>query len=198
MIKKESHLQLRTAIKKFVSLPDDEWDIFASELREKRLSRNAFLFRNDERVDKIYFVCKGLLRVFYSNENGAEINRDFIAENRFITCGLSFYRLTPCNYDVRALEDTHLLCFSRGTIEKLYERHKCWERLGRLVAEQNYIEKELKEARFRQLTPEEHYLKIIAEKPVLVKRIPLYHLASYLGITPETLSRIRRRALKTL
>jgi CRP-like cAMP-binding protein len=184
---------LRHKIERFVVLPDEEWLEFASKLKKTRISRNGFLFQQGDRIDKIYFVCEGLVHVFYLNERGEEINRSFFLENEFFTSELSFYSSLPSEIGAQALEDAELLYFSRATIESFYERHQCWERLGRLIAEQNYIRKEIKEMRASQLTPEERYLEISKNDFAIMERMPLYHLASYLHITPETLSRIRRK-----
>lgn len=185
--------RLRSIIERFTNIPDDEWSFFSARLKEICLPRKSFLFRRGEKIENIYFVCKGLLRQFYLAEDGRETNKNFVPENCFFTNGISFYTSTPSIFEAQSLEETHLLYFSRETIEKCYKRDVCWERLGRFIAEQNFIEKELKELRFRQFTPEEHYLQIQTSNPEIIERMPLYHLASYLGIAPETLSRIRKR-----
>lgn len=189
----QCHLRLRSAIEKYVSLPEEEWNVFALQVKEMHVPRNAFLFCPGEQVDNIHFVCEGILRAFYLTEDGLEVTRNFTQEDNFLTAELSFYTFVPSELGAQALEDSHLLYFSRDTIEQLYERHKCWERLGRRIAEANYIRKELKEMGAKLLSPEERYLRILETDPTIIKRVPLYHLASYLKITPETLSRIRRK-----
>lgn len=77
------------------------------------------------------------------------------------------------------------------TFESLYKRHRCWETLGRKLAEGLYIKKEMKERLLLMNTAEERYLQFLKEFPGLEKRVPQYHIASYLGITPVSLSRIR-------
>jgi CRP-like cAMP-binding protein len=185
--------RLRSAIERYVSIPDAEWSVFARQIEELYIPRLTFVFRPGDQVDRIFFVTRGIFRVCYLSEQGEEINRNFPEENSFFTSELSFYALQPSEVGVQALEDSELLFFSRSTIEGLYERDRCWERLGRLIAEANYIRKELKEMYSTQFTPEERYLRIVESNPSIIERVPLYHLASYLSITPETLSRIRRR-----
>lgn len=185
--------RMRHVLERLASLPDEEWSYFFSRLEMLEHARGGQIFRQGERVDRIYFVGRGLVRVFYRSESGEEINRSFFRENEFFTAELSFYGNMPSNVGAEALEDTRLLFISRETLGECYRRNPGWERLGRLIAEQNYVRKEIKEMFSRQTTARERYLHLLAKSPALVERVPLYHLASYLGITPETLSRIRRK-----
>jgi CRP-like cAMP-binding protein len=178
-------------IQSLATIPDDDWAAFERSLGRLHVKTGNYVFQIGEGVDKIYFVDSGLLRTYYLDQNGKEINRGFVVENEFVTSIMSFYANAPSNYGVQALEDTSLLFFTKAMIESMYERHESWERLGRLMAERNLIDKEVKEERFRKLLPVEHYRMIMRARPDWLERVPLYQLAAYIGVTPETLSRFR-------
>jgi CRP-like cAMP-binding protein len=97
------------------------------------------------------------------------------------------------DFSAEALEDSSLILMSRSGIFDLYDRFKSFERLGRLIAEQNFIALHQTRVNLHTKTPEELYLDILQNRPKVVDRVPLYMIASYIGITPEHLSRIRRK-----
>lgn len=190
--------QIKKFLAEFAYIPDEMWNYISSHIYRMSLSKNSYLIRKGDTVDKLYFVCSGLMRVYYSKEDGTEINRNFVFENRFFSNSLSLLTSIPSHYEVETLEDTKLLYFTKEVLESLYEKYPVGNKIGRLLAEQNFIEKELKETRLRNLSPEEHYLYLVSCNSKIIKRIPQYHIASYLGITPETLSRIRNRIAKNV
>jgi len=184
--------QIRSAIEQLVKIPDEEWAFFEGKSTSLSLAKGDHLFQVGDPVKNMYFIHSGLLRVYYAHE-GREYNRSFAFEGRLYTNAYSFLTQTDSHYAVEALETTHLSVISRELIEEAYERHPCWDRFGRLSSQRNFINKERKEMHARIYTPEERYRMLLENNSPLVHRIPLYHLASFLGITPETLSRIRNR-----
>ena len=129
----------------------------------------------------------------YHNHDGRELLRGFDFENRFVTAYESVLTGEPAGFSVQALEPTTTLAFSGDALRALYDRHPCWDRVGRRVLEAQWIRQADKERRFRVHTPEEHYRVLLARRSPLIDRVPLNQLASFLQITPETLSRIRAR-----
>ncbi len=132
------------------------------------------------------------MRLYY-NHDGRELLRGFDYEGRFVAAYVSVLTGEPAILSVQALEPTHTLAFPGDLLRSLYERHPCWDRFGRRVLEMQWTREMDRARRFRIYAPEEHYRLLIERGSPLVDRVPLNQLASYLQITPETLSRIRAR-----
>jgi CRP-like cAMP-binding protein len=183
---------MRRALTQDVVIPDEEWQWFATCLSPCRLLPRQLLVRQGRRCDQMWFVVAGLLRLFRT-EAGHETTLGFDAEDRFVGAYDSVLSGEPASFSTEALEPCALLSFDRATLEQAYGRHPCWERLGRLQAERQLVRRMRKEVAIRTLRPDTRYRRLMAESSWLLERVPQYHLASYLGVAPETLSRIRAR-----
>lgn len=183
----------RRAVERQVSIPESEWAYLAPRLVERCFEKNDYLVRAGEVVSNFYFISEGLVRFFYSTEDGKEFNKFFAMENRFAGSFHSLVLNEPCGYFIQALEKTHTLVLPNTLLYELYERHPCWERMGRKNAEWLVIIKEEREKELLLDSLETRYRRFLQEYPGLVDRVPQYHIASYLGVTDVALSRIRRR-----
>jgi CRP-like cAMP-binding protein len=186
--------RLRAALERFAAIPDDEWSWFRPHLQRQHVRRGEHLVREGGVVHRKYFILRGCTRTYYLAD-GREMTRNFSFEGRF--AGSSVLAGRAAHVSVQALEPTDVLGFSGDLLAVMYDRHRCWERIGRRVAEEFWLEKEEKELRFRLHSPEEHYRLLVARGHLMTRRVPLRHLASYLGVAPETLSRIRARIAAT-
>jgi CRP-like cAMP-binding protein len=175
-----------------VDVPGVEWAFFASRLAPETLvPRTAFIVQGRP-TDRLYFIVDGLVRLF-RKEGRREITLGFDCEDRFTGAYDSVVTASAATIGVETLEPTQLLSFDRRTLEELFQRHPCWERFGRLQAERGLLHKIDKELRIRGVSAEGRYRRLVAEQSWILERVPQYHVASYLGIAPETLSRIRAR-----
>ncbi len=175
-----------------VSFSEEEVLFFLPYLKLLQIKKGEYFLQEGQRMQQVGFVVKGALQFFYLSE-GKEINVHFFLEGDFAISYLDFRKGRPSKYYIRALEDCELVAFTAEALEEAYAKFKNWERFGRLIVEEAY---ELSMQRFESflfLSAEERYLQMLEENPLFLQRIPLYHLASYLGIERESLSRIRKK-----
>ena len=166
---------------------------FFTRFLGEQVYQKAKLFLEPGRIcHHIGFVCKGVFRVYYLAD-GKEVNTRFILENDFVVDYDSFSNQKPSKYYIEALEPAELIVFTLPTLISAYDHSHNWERFGRLIAERAYRETITRVESFLFMEAEERYLQLITEHSSYLERIPLYHLASYLGIERESLSRIRKK-----
>lgn len=187
---------LRGVLRAMAEIPDAEWEFAARHFREIRFAPRAHLFREGEVPAFVYYIVSGLVRI-YQNDDGRELVHGFDYEGRFVAPYESLIAGRPSGIYVQAIEPTRTLAIPGRVLTSLYDRHPSWDRVGRKILEEMSVRRQDKEMRFRRYSPEEHYRLLIARRSPLIDRVPLRQLASYLGITPETLSRIRRRQRDT-
>ncbi len=157
------------------------------------VKKNEHLYRSGQTVRYVYFVEKGCLRQYYVNNNGEERTIYFKVENGWCSELVSFLDNKPTELCVQVLENSKLQRISQKDWVYAITRIQSFT-MGFIRAQQDtnfMLKKRLAEATVE--TPEEKYLRFVKEEPRLLQRIPLYHIAAYLAMTPETLSRIRRK-----
>ena len=157
------------------------------------VKKNEHLFRQGEIARWVYFVEKGCLRQYYINNNGEERTIYFKTEGGWASELVSFLDNKPTELNLQALEDSKLeIINQKNWIYAVTQIHSFTIGFIRAQQDTNHmLKKRLAEATVE--TPEEKYLHFIREEPLLLQRLPLYHIASYLAMTPETLSRIRKK-----
>jgi CRP-like cAMP-binding protein len=183
---------LKHAICSLSDIPDKEWEYFSRQTGECGYNLNDLLVRAGEPMRDFFFIISGLVRYYYSTENGKEFNKAFTLENNFVGSFGADVAQEPCRFSIQALEQTEALVIPVQVIREGYDRHHCWERVGRKIAERVAVSKELREGEFLLDSAETRYRRFLATYPGLAERINQYHIASYLGITDVALSRIRK------
>jgi CRP-like cAMP-binding protein len=142
----------------------------------------------------LFFVARGLLRYYYLDpESGQERTGQFFDEGRVFTDAASFLGRQPATQSIEALEPSEVLGLPRAAVYAAYERDHAVERFGRVMVEEALVGSQRRAANLLTLSPEERYRAFVQGRPEVARRVPQYLVASYLGITPEALSRIRGR-----
>lgn len=171
-------------------LPKEQWSSLSGSLKPLLLGRGEALLTAGELASNIAFVVKGSLRLFYLTHDGKEYNQSFKLEGELVAGYASLLTSTPCQFTIEAMEDCELIQMPFKMITDLYEKDSCWERLGRKVAEQHFLNKEEREASFLLLDAKARYQKLLKDRPGIEKRVPQYHIASFLGITASAFNRL--------
>lgn len=179
----EQYGQLKTTTQKSLS----------AALQKVELEKGTFLMTEGKRCNHLYFLEAGSVRGFY-NLDGKEVTYWFAFENNFVTSFLSFITRKPGMENIQAMEDCVLWAIAYDDLQKLYTKHPDMERLGRLVHEQYYVMLEERFVSNHFKEARERYENLLINAPHILQRVPLGYIASYLGITQETLSRIRNKA----
>jgi CRP-like cAMP-binding protein len=183
---------LISAVNSFVPL--DKADILRIKglFLPVRVEKSKFFIEIGEVSSSIGFICRGLFR-FYQMKDSIEITSDFAFEKSFITSYTSLITREPSKVAVQALENSVMLAISYEKLIEYYNEKQKYERIGRLLAEQAFMQNERHLLSFLSDSAEERYKNLIDTAPHFIQKIPLVHIASYLGIKPETLSRIRKK-----
>jgi CRP-like cAMP-binding protein len=180
-------------ISKYIQLTQEERDYFTSAIQIKRLRKKQYLVQEGDVCRYESFVNKGCLRTYHVDEKGQEHIAQFAIEGWWISDMYSFLTVTPARFNVDALEDSELLCLDKPSLEELYIQVPKFERFFRIILQNAFIAHQQRIIANMSKTAEERYLDFINHYPKVEQRVPQHQIASYLGITPESLSRIRRQ-----
>ncbi|PWK28001.1 CRP-like cAMP-binding protein [Arcicella aurantiaca] len=183
--------QLKIFFRRLVDFSDKELEEVKDFFHPKKIKKGEFLCVPGETAHEIGFILKGAFRVYYLVE-GKESTRFLGCENIFITSSPSFTSQIPSIEYVEALENAELLMLSFQDLQMMYKLSHKWERMVRLLAEYSYNEQQQRIYSLIALSAQERYESLVQNRPDLIQRVPQYIIANYLGISPETLSRIRK------
>jgi CRP-like cAMP-binding protein len=177
-------------ITQYHPIPPDAWKALAKNLKKLEVSKNTLLVREGIVCHHLYFLEKGCLRKFY-NLDGKEVTHWLGFENNFTTSFYSFISRKPGIENLQVLEDSVLWSISHDDLQLLMNKHRDLERMVRIIEEQYYIRLEERIMALHFKTAKERYEELMLASPHILQRISLGQIASYLGISQETLSRIR-------
>lgn len=173
------------------SLSADALQAFMSKMNLQHVKRNGLLLSEGEKCTRIYFVENGCFRsVLY--KDGKEINLSFALETEFVTNLRSLREESPSEYYIKACEQSTVWSFAKSDMLQLYREYPELNDFGRILLEQLLMEQEDHANILKVYTPAEHYAHIMSTTPELLQKVSLTQLSSYLGISRESLSRIRK------
>ncbi|HRW63826.1 MAG TPA: Crp/Fnr family transcriptional regulator [Bacteroidales bacterium] len=184
-----SHLS--NFINRFVVFSDDELNKISNYIELKHLKRNDIFIQEGEIANKIAFTNSGYLRVYYYVD-GEEVTRDITPLHTFATALPSFISQTPSFEVISAITDCELIVITKEDLEHLYDNFPKWERLGRRIIEEMFVESQRRIYSFITETAEIRYKKLLQQYPEMIRDVPLKFIADFLGIKLQSLSRLRK------
>lgn len=184
--------QFHQFIRQFAPISEAEWATSMAHFERKTLDKGAFFVEQGQICRWIAFVTSGALRTWYRNEKGEDTTSCFCTENHFSTAYKSFILQAPSDISIQALVPTEILVISHRHLQELYASSAAWQQIGRVFAEREYIVMEQYAAVLNNDSAKEKYLRLLTEQPQIIQLAPVQYIASYLGVTRRTLSRIRR------
>jgi CRP-like cAMP-binding protein len=190
--------QLKENLSTLIRFTDDEWRIIKSCYTPQIVQKKELLLREGDTCRYVWFINKGLTRIFYINKEGEEVSTDFLREGQYVTDFRSFITQKPATINIDALEPCELLAMSFDDRNVILEKVSEGEKLGRLAAEDVFLKVFPRFEYFYLEKPEDRYRRFLQEYPEIVQRVPLHYIASYLGVKAETLSRIRSKVMKPI
>ncbi len=178
-----------------VKLTDEEANFALKLFIPEEVKKGEFYLKEGQISNKISFIEEGLFKLFYQL-NGEERIMLFFSESQLMTDYYSFLTNTVSIRPIQALENSLIYSIEKKNLNKLFEYSKNWERIGRQLAESAYVTSVLRANRLLHDDYNTRFKTFIEESSFLMQRVPQYMIASYLNMTPETLSRVKKRMMK--
>ena len=184
--------EIRKFIENIAPINNSDWQFFSSKLKELKLKKKTVLLEIGETETYLSFVSKGVVRLYIPQEEN-DLTFGFVFDNDFITAFDSFLTQLPSDYQIETLTDTTLWRISHRDLQEVYQKTEKGNLIGRKMAENMFLLKSKRELSLLSKTAEERYLDLFSDRPKLLQQIPLKYIASYIGVSPQALSRIRKR-----
>ncbi len=184
----------RELARRYSTMTHEELDLLESILLPIKFAKNDMILREGETCTNIYWVVKGLVRQYYY-KNGKELTEYMATENNIVMCIESLFREQPSQLQIKALEPSILIALPKADLEAVAMKSVNIQILYRKILEESLIVSQHRADMLRFESAQDRYQKLVKNQPQLVLRAPLVYIASYLQMTPETLSRVRTAAL---
>ncbi|MCF3107913.1 Crp/Fnr family transcriptional regulator [Niabella sp. CC-SYL272] len=186
---------LIATVRGFTSFPDAEAEYFLSLFTEKKYKRGTLLLEEGQVANEVFFILNGAIRQYFLNEEGQERTCNFALEHAFLTDLESFSRKSRSASSIVALESTTCLVITCKDLVTALHHSPAVSEFFRIIVENVAAENIRRTKSLLSLSPEKQFSELLHEKPLLFQRIPQRYIAQYLGIAPESLSRIRKRMM---
>lgn len=185
---------LQHALYAFAQIDETAFELSAQFWQHKQYHKGEFYNEYKNVCKHLGFIINGVFRTYYvNNDTGEQRNIFFFSPNQIIVSYKSFVNQDPCNYHTESMSSATILYITYDHLEKLYNQSHQWEHFGRLIAERAFNMAMSRAEDFIFQTPEQRYSELMLTHPDITNSVPLYHIASYLGIQGPSLSRIRKR-----
>ncbi|RYG04415.1 MAG: Crp/Fnr family transcriptional regulator [Chitinophagaceae bacterium] len=182
--------KIKEYIGRFLTLTPEEWNTLAETFEVRTCDKKVKLLEVGEVENYIHFVVKGLARKYFYKD-GEEIITQLAKEGELISSSVSFLSTQPSVYVVETIEPKTFISISKTQIESFYSKDQRWEKLGRLIITELFLEKEKWELERICYSTRERFVRFVSSNYDLFQRVPQKYLASYLNIKPETFSRLK-------
>lgn len=193
-IKNKPLQQIKAYLDQIANISTIDWEFFTSKLKRRIIKKKSIFLKLNKVENHISFIESGVVRLFIPKENPEkEITFGFSFKDQFVSAYDSFLTRKPSAYELQALTETTILSISYQDLQLVYNNTQIGNLIGRLTAERLFLIKSNREQNLLNLSAEERYLKLFKERPELLKVIPLKYISSYIGVTAQALSRIRKR-----
>ncbi len=184
-------------IKAYIQLEEYELSLLENVVEIRTYGKNEIIFTEGKVSEELYFVTQGCVRLFY-NVDGNDKTAFFYTEGQFICAGESYTYHIPAIENYQAIEQTEIYVFTKPKIEELLRKSPKFEVIARIATENELITCQKVIASFVTKTAEQRYMDLLNNQGELFLRVPQQYIASFLGVSPETLSRIKARVQKKL
>ncbi len=184
--------KIRELFESIVDLSEEDWAFFSSKLERVEFPKKSVILSRGHVENYLSFIEEGSVRYFIPKiEN--DLTFGFSFEHQFMCAYDSFLTRQPSSYEIDTLSETILWRISHADLQEVYAHTKVGNTIGRITSENIFLIKAERELSLLNQTAEERYLSLFKKRPNVIKEIPLKYIASYIGITPQALSRIRKR-----
>lgn len=176
-------------------IPSESWGKFESGFEAVSFKKSQKVHKAGEEAQYIYFVISGIMRNYCLDINGREYTKSFRGKGGLIGPYAELVQNKPVRYNIQAITDVEAIRFRYSDYAKLLEEYPEWQKVGRIVAENNFIEKEWREYMLLQMNTQQRYDSFKEMHSDLAAHIPQYQIASYIGVTAESLNRILKKSI---
>lgn len=185
------HPLIYKALQSLAPIPPEQWVRLEGFLRPRSLAKGQTFIEPGQPANEAAIVVSGLFRFYYTDAAGREATKAFRGPGELVAAYAELLDKRPSRTTIEAIEDSEVMVVRYERVTALYKNHSCWQELGRVIAEDHYRQRERREQELLLNSATERYHSFLKERPDLASKLPQKIIASYLGITPVALSRIR-------
>ena len=180
-------------IRKVVELSKEEEELIKPYLQLKKVRKKQYVLQEGDPCKSVFFVTKGLLRKYFINDHDGEGIVQFAIEGWVISDLFSFLTQEPSSFNIDALEDSEVIMLTKAAADEVILKVRAFETYSRILVTKAYVASERRLASMIGMSIEDRFVEFNKLHPDIVQRVPQHMIASYMGLTPETLSRVRKR-----